>query len=111
MRLLRSGPCGARRRVCDPPPTSYGYVDNLLAASPHTDLSTERDGFVEWRIERHQLDLLLRTRRAERLLDSDLDELGVVARLAAAVDALVEGRREAGLRLLRELSVTLGAMD
>ena len=55
------------------------------------------------------VDLLLRTRRAERLLDSDRDELGVVARLAAAVDALEEERREAGLRLLRELSVTLGA--
>jgi GAF domain-containing protein len=55
------------------------------------------------------VDLLLRTRRAERLLDSDDEELGVVARLAAAVDALEEERREAGLRLLRELSVTLGA--
>jgi GAF domain-containing protein len=55
------------------------------------------------------VDLLLRTRRAERLLDSDRDELGVVARLAGAVDALEEGRREAGLRLLRELAVTLGA--
>jgi len=55
------------------------------------------------------VDLLLRTRRAERLLDSDRDELGVVARLAAAVDALEEEQREAGLRLLRELSVTLGA--
>ena len=55
------------------------------------------------------VDLLLRTRRAERLLDSDRDELGVVARLAAAVDALEEERREAGLRLLRELSLTLGA--
>jgi len=55
------------------------------------------------------VDLLLRTRRAERLLDSDREELGVVARLAAAVDALEEEQREAGLRLLRELSVTLGA--
>lgn len=55
------------------------------------------------------VDLLLRTRRAERLLDSDQEELGVVARLAAAVDALEEERREAGLRLLRELSVALGA--
>ncbi len=55
------------------------------------------------------VDLLLRTRHAERLLDSDKDELGVVARLAAAVDALEDERREAGLRLLRELSVTLGA--
>lgn len=55
------------------------------------------------------VDLLLRTRRAERLLGSDQEELGVVARLAAAVDALEEERREAGLRLLRELSATLGA--
>ena len=55
------------------------------------------------------VDLLLRTRRAERLLDSDRDELGLVARLAAAVDALEGEQREAGLRLLRELSVTLGA--
>ena len=55
------------------------------------------------------VDLLLRTRHAERLLDSDHEELGVVARLAAAVDALEEERREAALRLLRELSVTLGA--
>ena len=55
------------------------------------------------------VDLLLRTRRAERLLDSDQEELGVVARLAASIDALEEERREGGLRLLRELSVTLGA--
>jgi GAF domain-containing protein len=55
------------------------------------------------------VDLLLRSRRAERLLDSDDDELGVVARLAAAVDALEEERRHAGLRLLRELAATLGA--
>ncbi len=53
------------------------------------------------------VDLLLRARRAERLLDSDQDELGAVARLAAAVDALEGERREAGLRLLRELSDTL----
>lgn len=57
------------------------------------------------------VDLLLRTRHAERLLDSDHEELGVVARLAAAVDALEEERREAALRLLRELSVTLGARN
>jgi GAF domain-containing protein len=55
------------------------------------------------------VDLLLRSRRAERLLDSDQDELGVVARLSAAVDALEEEQREAGLRLLRELAATLGA--
>jgi GAF domain-containing protein len=55
------------------------------------------------------VDLLLRARHAERLLDSDQDEeLGVVARLAAAVDALEDERREAALRLLRELAATLG---
>jgi GAF domain-containing protein len=55
------------------------------------------------------VDLLLRSRRAEQLLDSDQDELGVVARLASAVDRLEEERREAGLRLLRELAAALGA--
>jgi len=55
------------------------------------------------------VDLLLKARKAERLLGQDGGELGVVARLAAAVDALEEERREAGLRLLRELANTLGA--
>ena len=55
------------------------------------------------------VDLLLRSRRAEQLLDSDQDELGVVSRLASAVDRLEEERREAGLRLLRELAAALGA--
>jgi GAF domain-containing protein len=55
------------------------------------------------------VDLLLRSRRAERLLDSDQDELGVVAELAAAVDALEDEQRVAGLRLLRDLSEMLGA--
>jgi GAF domain-containing protein len=55
------------------------------------------------------VDLLLRARLAERLLDSDQDELGVVAQLASAVDALEDERREAGLRLLRELAQILGA--
>jgi GAF domain-containing protein len=53
------------------------------------------------------VDLLLRARRAERILDGDGD-LAVVARLAAAVNALEDERREAGLRLLRDLSATLG---
>jgi GAF domain-containing protein len=53
------------------------------------------------------VDLLLRARRAERVLSSDEGELAVVARLAAAVDGLEGDRREAGLRLLRELADTL----
>jgi GAF domain-containing protein len=52
--------------------------------------------------------LLLRARRAERLLEGD-GEAAVVAQLAAAVDALEDERRAAGLRLLGELSRTLGA--
>lgn len=54
------------------------------------------------------VDLLLRARRAERVLEGE-DDLSLVARLAAAVDALEEERRAAGLRLLRELAATLGA--
>jgi GAF domain-containing protein len=55
------------------------------------------------------VDLLLRSRRAERLLNSDQDQLGIVAGLAAAVDALEDQQRAAGLRLLRDLSEMLGA--
>jgi GAF domain-containing protein len=54
------------------------------------------------------VDLLQRARKAERVLAADEDELAVVARLAAAVDGLEGERREAGLRLLRELADTLG---
>ena len=55
------------------------------------------------------VDLLLRARKAEHLLEDDGGELALVARLAAAVDALEDERREAGLRLLRDLAGTLGA--
>ena len=55
------------------------------------------------------VDLLLKARKAERLLDDGDGELDVVARLASAVDALEDSRREAGLRLLRELADMLGA--
>jgi GAF domain-containing protein len=55
------------------------------------------------------VDLMLKARKAELLLDADSGELAVVARLAAAVDALEDSRREAGLRLLGELADTLGA--
>jgi GAF domain-containing protein len=53
------------------------------------------------------VDLLLRARRAERVLSADAGELAVVARLAAAVDGLEGERRDAGLRLLGELADTL----
>jgi len=55
------------------------------------------------------VDLLLRARAAERILESGEGELSVVARLAQAVDALEEREREAGLELLRNLTATLGA--
>jgi GAF domain-containing protein len=52
------------------------------------------------------VDLLLRARKAERLLEEDAD-LSVVAELAAAVSALEGRQREAGLRLLNDLAGTL----
>jgi GAF domain-containing protein len=55
------------------------------------------------------VDLLQRSRTAERLLETGESELAVVAQLAAAVDALEGKRREAGLQLLRDLAGTLGA--
>ncbi len=54
------------------------------------------------------VDLLLRARQAERLLEEKGD-LAVVAELAAAVNALEDAQREAGLRLLTELARTLRA--
>ena len=54
------------------------------------------------------VDLLLRARRAERLLDGREDELASVAHLASKIAALDDERRVAGLRLLRELAATLG---
>jgi GAF domain-containing protein len=53
------------------------------------------------------VDLLQRARSAERILEDEGD-LAVVARLAAAVDALEDERRAAGLRLLQNLTATLG---
>jgi GAF domain-containing protein len=54
------------------------------------------------------VDLLLKARAAEKLLDTDGGELEVVARLASAVNALEDERRAAGLRLLGELADTFG---
>jgi GAF domain-containing protein len=55
------------------------------------------------------VDLLIKARKAERLLGEGGGELDVVARLASAVDALEDERREAGLRLLGELADMLRA--
>jgi GAF domain-containing protein len=55
------------------------------------------------------VDLLLKAREAERLLGSAGGELDLVARLATAVDALEDERREAGVRLLRDLTEAFGA--
>jgi GAF domain-containing protein len=54
------------------------------------------------------VDLLRKSRAAERLLAGNGGDLGVVATLASAVDALEDERRDAGLRLLGELAKTLG---
>jgi GAF domain-containing protein len=54
------------------------------------------------------VDLLLRARTAERILESGEGELAVVAELAASVNALDEDRREAGIKLLLDLTETLG---
>jgi hypothetical protein len=55
------------------------------------------------------VDLLLRARRANRVLAGDEADLGVLADLAAAVDALEDERRTTGFTLLRNLARTLGA--
>ena len=55
------------------------------------------------------VDLLVKARRAERLLGDGGGELEVVARLASAVDALEDSQRIAGMRLLGELADMLGA--
>jgi GAF domain-containing protein len=54
------------------------------------------------------VDLLLKARHAQSLLMDGDGELGVVAALASSVDALEGPRREAGVRLLRDLTDALG---
>ena len=54
------------------------------------------------------LQLLRSARRAGAVLAGSGDDVGVVARLAAALDALEGERREAGLSLLRDLDRVLG---
>jgi GAF domain-containing protein len=56
------------------------------------------------------VDLLLKARKANLVL-AGTGELEPVSLLAAAVDALEDERREAGLRLLRELAATLGTKE
>ncbi len=53
------------------------------------------------------LELLGHARTARRVLEGGATDVGVVARLAAAVEALEDERREAGLRLLAELETIL----
>jgi GAF domain-containing protein len=54
------------------------------------------------------VDLLRKSRAAEKVLEANAGDLEVVARLATAVDALEDEQRAAGLRLLSELADTLG---
>jgi GAF domain-containing protein len=54
------------------------------------------------------VDLLLKARKANRIVSDGDGDLRIVARLAAAVDALEDSKREAGLRLLGDLADTLG---
>jgi GAF domain-containing protein len=53
------------------------------------------------------LHLLLQARRTQELLSGASDDLVTVAQLAATVDALEGPRREAGLRMLREIESLL----
>jgi GAF domain-containing protein len=55
------------------------------------------------------VDLMLKARRANHVLEHDESELQVVARLAAAVDALEDDKRTSGMKLLNDLAGTLGA--
>jgi GAF domain-containing protein len=55
------------------------------------------------------VELLLRARRADRILKSNGGDLEVVARLAHAVDVLEDERRKYGLRLLDDLARSFGA--
>jgi GAF domain-containing protein len=53
------------------------------------------------------LELLLAARRAQTALEDVNDELALVARIAALLDELPPERREAGIRLLRDLEAIL----
>ena len=53
------------------------------------------------------LDLLQRSRRAKAALETGGGDLAVLARVAAALDELTEGRRERAIRLLESLEAVL----
>jgi GAF domain-containing protein len=55
------------------------------------------------------VDLLLKARKANTVLEQSEGDLEVVARLAAVVDALEDEERASGIRLLNHLAGTLGA--
>jgi GAF domain-containing protein len=55
------------------------------------------------------VDLLLKARKANRVLEKGGGDLEVVSRLAAVVDGLEDERRASGLKLLNDLAATLGA--
>ena len=55
------------------------------------------------------VDLLLKARKANQILEQSGGDLEVVSRLAAVVDGLEDDRRAAGLKLLNDLAATLGA--
>jgi GAF domain-containing protein len=57
------------------------------------------------------LHLLLQARRTQALLSGAGDDLVTVAQLAATVDALEGPRRDAGLRMLREIQSLLRPAD
>jgi GAF domain-containing protein len=54
------------------------------------------------------LHLLRAARRARAVLEGADDDVAIVARIAGTLDSLEPERREAGLRLLRELDHLLG---
>lgn len=55
------------------------------------------------------VDLLLKARKANRVLEQRGGDLEVVSRLAAVVDGLEDDRRASGMKLLNDLAATLGA--
>jgi GAF domain-containing protein len=55
------------------------------------------------------VDLLLRARKANHVLQQTDGDLEVVSRLAAVVDALEDEKRVSGIKLLNDLASTLGA--
>jgi GAF domain-containing protein len=57
------------------------------------------------------LDLLLQARRIEALLAASGDELEAVAGLAVRIDRLDDERRDAGVRLLKDLAEILDTTD